>query len=228
MKTILYLGTDPTRFRSQGHAKDRIIHYPIIKIVPRSLAHPELKQAYAALSEYTHLIFTSKNAVKIFFGHLADLKQSADVLKIKTTIAIGKVTAAYLAATGIPLQFVAHEETQEGIVQLLDTMHLENTYIFMPRSSLSRPVLTHFFKQRRIRFQACDLYDTLTQALEPKPDLDQVDEILFTSPSTVHAFLEIFGTLPKGKKLMTIGSVTEKALTSLSTKTVESYTNPQK
>jgi uroporphyrinogen-III synthase len=212
MKTTLYLGTNPATFESQGYARGHLIHYPVIKIVPRSLEHLDLKQAYAELSEFTHLIFTSKNAVKIFFQHLADLKQSAEALQKKTMIAIGTVTAAHLAIQGLVPQLVAKEETQEGVIQLLNSMPLEQAYIFMPRSALSRPVLANFFKERNIRFQACDLYDTVTQILEPKPDLDQVDEIVFTSPSTVNAFLEIFGILPKNKRLIAIGPVTEEAL----------------
>jgi uroporphyrinogen-III synthase len=38
------------------------------------------------------------------------------------------------------------------------------------------------------------------------------DEIVFTSPSTVAAFKEIFGALPRGKKLVAIGPITEEAL----------------
>jgi uroporphyrinogen-III synthase len=85
----------------------------------------------------------------------------------------------------------------------------------MPRSSLSRPILANFFNEREIRYQACDLYDTLSQWIEPKPDLDQVNEVVFTSPSTVKAFLEIFGGLPKGIKCLAIGPVTQQALADL-------------
>ena len=127
-------------------------------------------------------------------------------------IAIGKVTAKHLVDNGLFPQFVSSEETQEGVVQLLNKMHLDDAYFFVPRSSLSRPVLTNFFKERSIRFQACDLYDTVAQELHPKPDLTHIDEIVFTSPSTVRAFLSIYGELPKDKKLRAIGPVTEMAL----------------
>jgi uroporphyrinogen-III synthase len=205
MKTTLYLGTDPAQFECEGH----LIHYPVIKIVPRPLE--ELKHAYGQLEEFTHLIFTSKNAVKVFFGHLT----STDVLRPKTLIAIGKVTAAYLSMKNFPPHHIAQDETQEGVVQLLKELPLENSYIFLPRSSLSRPLLVQFFEESGIRYLACDLYETVTQILSPKPDLDLVDEIVFTSPSTVRAFLEIFGALPKHKKLIAIGPITEAALTEL-------------
>jgi uroporphyrinogen-III synthase len=209
MKTVLYLGTDPISLESRGHQAGHLIHYPVIKIVPRALEHPELKEAYSHLDDYTHLIFTSKNGVKVFFGHLIELKRSVQDLKAKIAIAIGGVTAAHLAVQGLPPQFTAQEETQEGVVRLLNKLDLDNPYFFMPRSSSSRPILANFFKERHIRYGACDLYDTVTQMLEPKPDLDKIEEIIFTSPSTVKAFLEIFGSLPKGKKLIAIGPVTE-------------------
>jgi uroporphyrinogen-III synthase len=208
MKTTLYLGTDPTEFESEGH----LIHYPVIKIVPRSLGAPEMKRAFDDLDEYTHLIFTSKNAVRIFFEHLTALQRSVAELQSKCVIAIGQVTAAHLLAGGLAAAAVAPVETQEGVISLLNTMDLNNAYFFLPRSSISRPVLADFFHKRQLRYQACDLYDTTTQVLSPKPNLEQVDEIIFTSPSTVKAFVEIFGGIPKDKSCVAIGPVTELAL----------------
>lgn len=212
MKTTLYLGTDPTQFESQGRASGHLIHYPVIKIIPRSLDVPELRFAFDDIDEYTHFIFTSKNAVKVFFTHLISLQKSAAGLQGKQVIAIGEVTAAHLCAQGLIPTHLSPEETQEGVVKLLNTMDLGNAYIFMPRSSLSRPILANFFHERQVRYQACDLYDTIPQAITPIPDLDQIDEIVFTSPSTVKAFVEIFGGLPKGKKCFAIGPVTAQAL----------------
>ncbi len=212
MRTTLYLGTDPTQYESQGRSSGHLIHYPVIKITPRSLDEPEIKQAFDDLSEYTHLIFTSKNAVKVFFTHLAVLQRSVEELKTKRVIAIGEVTAGHLCAGGLQPSDIASEETQEGLVQLINAMDLDNAYFFLPRSSLSRPILANFFQEREVRYQACDLYDTLSQAMSPAPDLDQIDEIVFTSPSTVKAFLEIYGRLPQGKKCLAIGPVTEQAL----------------
>ncbi len=195
MKTILYLGTDPTTFEAHGHTDGHLIHYPVIKIVPRSV---DLE-----LEQFTHIIFTSKNAVKLLLQK---------PLQHQTIIAIGKVTAAHLSMRGLKPQHVAEDETQEGVVELLKTLPLDNAYFFLPRSSLSRPIIVQFFEERQIRYYACDLYDTVAQCLEPKPDLEVVDEIVFTSPSTVEAFVNIFGALPKGKKLIAIGPVTEDVL----------------
>ena len=144
--------------------------------------------------------------------NLSALKVPVNGLSNKTVIAIGEVTAAHLSANGLPPQYTSALETQEGVLQLLKTLNLDNAYIFLPRSSLSRPVLANYFQECQIRYQACDLYDTISQVIQPKPNLDHVDEIVFTSPSTVKAFIEIFGVLPRGKKCLAIGPITEQAL----------------
>jgi uroporphyrinogen-III synthase len=130
----------------------------------------------------------------------------------KAIIAIGEVTAAHLAAGGLAPTLVSREETQVGVVALLRDLNLVVAYVFLPRSSLSRPVLVRYFKERQLRCRACDLYDTVPQCLEPKPNLDQIDEIIFTSPSTVQAFLAIFGALPQKTKCVAIGPITENFL----------------
>lgn len=211
MKRVLYLGTDPSHFEGQGN----VIHYPVIKVIPRMLTHPEIQSAFAAFEEYTHLIFTSKNTVEIFCKHLTTLSKRLENCTAKTVIAIGKVTAAHLLSHGIVPKWTAEEETQEGIVSMLKESDMRGAYVFFPRSSLSRPILTDFFKEKKVRYRTCDLYDTVTHSLNPKPDLNQIDEIVFTSPSTVKAFLEVFGEFPKGKKLLAIGPVTQEALNSV-------------
>lgn len=198
MKTILYLGTDPHRFLLT-RSSCKLIHYPVIAIIPRSIALPPLDQ-------YTHFIFTSKNGVRIFFDYL---DQS---LTNKTFIAIGRSTAHMLEKLFRAPDHIADQETQEGIIELLKTLELTDAHFFLPRSSLSRPALSIFFEENRIRFTALDLYDTVVQKLTPVPDLSTIDEIVFTSPSTVRAFIQIFGPLPQDKILHPIGPITAQAL----------------
>ena len=84
----LYLGTEPP--------SPDYFHYPIIRIEPRALP------PNADLSPFTHIIFTSKNAVRIFLSHFSDLSS-------QTLIAVGKATASLL-----PSPLTAVDESQEG------------------------------------------------------------------------------------------------------------------
>lgn len=209
MKKVLYLGTDPSYYKAKGV---QIIHYPVIQIVPR--INSCVKAAYSKLSSYTHLLFTSKNTVQVFFQQLNSLDISKELLQSITIIAIGQITASYIKKY-THCSFVVGEETQEGIVAFLRTQSLEKAHFFFPRSSLSRNVIIDFFQKSNILFQDCFIYDTVTQKNQPIPHLEEIDEIIFTSPSTIKAFLEIFSAIPLDKKLTTIGSITQKALSKI-------------
>lgn len=209
MKKVLYLGTDPSYYKEKGV---QIIHYPVIQIVPRMDSY--VKAAYSKLSNYTHLLFTSKNTVQVFFQQLNSLGVSKDLLQPITIIAIGQITASYIKKY-THCSFVAREETQEGIIAFLRTQSLERTHFFFPRSSLSRNVIIDFFKKSNILFQDCFIYDTVAQKNQPIPHLEEVDEVIFTSPSTIKAFLEIFSAIPLDKKLTTIGPITQRALSEI-------------
>jgi len=187
---ILYLGLDPSRYPYRG----KLLHYPVIRT--EKIVSAELHQAHLLWPQFTHVIFTSQTAVQYWTFRGPQI-----------TIAIGKTTAQTL---NHPL--IAPTATQEGVIALLETLDLKDAYIFIPRSKQSRSQLTQYLIEKRIRFFALDLYDTFPQKPLPIPNLDEIDEIVFTSPSTVQAFLQIYECLPKNKKLTAIGPVTQKAL----------------
>ncbi len=211
---VLYLGSDPSRYRNSEHSLGKIvIHFPVIEILPRPLTQPDIRSALDDLDAYTDVIFTSKHAV-IFLAHAL---QTLEVLSCKRVTCVGKSTAEALEARGILPSWVAKIETQEGILSGLRLWDWEGAYVLMPRSALARGQLEHFFIERAIRYQVCDLYDTVTKQVDALPDLDQFEEIVFTSPSTVRAFAELFQHYPKSelfaKKLTPIGLVTAAAIT---------------
>ena len=191
-KRILYLGTDPSRFSWAG----TIVHYPVIKIIPRKAPLPDL-------TPFTHLIFTSKNAVQCFF----DLGGTTEG---KHVIAVGSVTACHL-----PGALVAKEETQEGIIALLEKLDLSGAHLLLPRSSQSRPALENYLVKRQISHCLLDLYDPVPHRPGESPSLEEVDAIVFTSPSTIKGFLEIFGAIPAGKEIVTQGAISDQFLKSL-------------
>ena len=195
----LYLGTDP----ENCELKD-LVHYPIIKTVPLEIPF----HMWEDFAEYTHILMTSKNAAQIFLSQLNDKA----LLKNKQIIAIGKSTAAKLAQEGFAPNQIAQDESQEGIIELLKKQDLHDAYIFYPRSTLARKKLESYMIGRGVRHQICDLYETVFQKPEPSPDFSKIDEIIFTSPSTVKGFIAAFGSIPPNKKLTCIGPITEEEL----------------
>jgi uroporphyrinogen-III synthase len=114
----------------------------------------------------------------------------------------------------MPTPLVPNVETAEGLIQLLDTMDLTQAFVLWPHSALSRPVLYDYFQERKVKLHHPVLYDTETAKPKELVDLQQFDEVFFTSPSTVDAFFEIYGKPPLHLKLRSIGSITENYLQS--------------
>lgn len=194
---ILYLGLDPSRYL----CTKPLLHYPVIRTEKMGFGD----EICLLWSQFTHVIFTSQTAVSYWFEEKIPFDKQA--------IAIGRATARQLEMLGI-LPIVAEVETQEGVIALLEKMDLEGAFVFWPRSKRARPVLTRYLQDRGVFCCALDLYDTVLQKLEPVPDLKEVEEIVFTSPSTVEGFLRIYGELPTDKILRGVGPITRQVLES--------------
>ncbi len=194
-KKTLYLGLDPSRFSNAGD----LIHYPIIKTVPIAKLPPDIESQW---DQFTHVLFTSPSAVKHWFS------LCTFPLVGKIVFAIGHATQQALQSHSVE-SIVSQKPTQEGIVSLLQQQNIG--YLLWPRSSRSRNVVMDDLKTRKVCYMSFDLYDTMAQKIAPLPDLAEIDEIYFTSPSTVDAFEEIFGSIPKNKA-RAIGPVTAERL----------------
>lgn len=189
-KKSLYLGPELPKRNFQDR---RLTHHPLIKIIPKPIPNA----AYQALFKSTHIIFTSKSAVRVFAEEFPFLK--------KTYLALGEATADVLREYGVS-PTIASIEQAEGIVTLLQ--ELKPDYVFYPHSALSRPVIQDALLN--IPHFAFELYDTLPTET-PLPELSAFDEIIFSSPSTVEAFFAKTSTLPH-LTYTPIGPITEQAL----------------
>lgn len=204
MKQILYLGLDPTSYLRKG----RVTHCPFIQIVPRPLEDPAIQQALSQFPSYTHLFLTSKNAFQILMRYLLACGHHLHDWHSKVVIAIGQATAHAMRQDGVIPTHITEEETAEGMTAEIIKSLTSPTLSFWPHSAQARSVLPDFCQTRQIPLIHCALYDTLPYRPDVLPNLEQFDEIVFTSPSTVQAFLAFYGTFPSHKQLTSIGPIT--------------------
>jgi uroporphyrinogen-III synthase len=151
---------------------------------------------------FTHIIVTSPNTAHILHESFGG----------KKVFAIGEGTAAVLKSYGVAVEAVAKPESQEGMIELLEVMDLKSAYLFYPRSSMARPLLREYLERRGLKCCVCDLYETVFVRPKEVVDFVEVSEIVFTSPSTVRAFVELYGRVPEGVKCTCIGPVTARVL----------------
>lgn len=198
----LYLGPE---YPGKAFPDRHITHFPLIET--------KIRTPFTALSEwnhYTHIIFTSKTAVRLIVSLLRKNNISLSTLLEKTILTVGEATGELIAAFGAyPL--IAKEESAEGIVTLLKDMDLQNAHVFWPHSSLSRPLIESTLREKKVRLTASILYDTKpTHA--PLPALEDFQEILFSSPSTVSAFFAACPKPPPHLRFTPIGKITANEL----------------
>lgn len=176
------------------------IHCPLIETTLNASAAPPPPES-------THLLFTSRSAVNYF--HKLGFYLEGQV------IAIGEGTAEELFNHGKSIDYLSSVATAEGVVNLLAEMDLRGAHIYWPHAEKSRRVIPDFLQAAQIPFTETRLYRTDPVKLKPLIDFDRIDEIHFTSPSTINAYLHHFGFFPQGIVLSAIGSITQRALQSV-------------
>ena len=206
MKKVLYLGVSPSHFISE----DEVIHYPVIRLIPKNIQDERVLFCLNQLEKFSFCLLTSKNSVEILWDLCSQLSLSPEVCLRSKCISIGSITSSALRAKGVEPCLQALEATQEGLISCLQEKLAPDSYVFYPRSSLARPLLSNYLLSKGILHQVLDLYDTVYQALDPKPCLEEISEIVFTSPSTVDGFFKIFAKIPKNIKLSFQGPITKK------------------
>lgn len=204
-KKQLYLGLEAPR----GDLEYRIEHFPLIRILPSPVSSTEVAHFFSTIALATHILFTSKSAVSLFFKQLGSRKIEAIFM------AVGRVTAEAIAQHGYAVKHIAALEQAEGVVELLKTLDLREAHIFWPHSALSRSVIRDYFEGEGIRYTECSLYTTIAEKVAVLPDLADYASIFFSSPSTVDAFLSNFGEIPVDKKCLCQGAITKNYLDDL-------------
>jgi uroporphyrinogen-III synthase len=126
---------------------------------------------------------------------------------------IGQDTAYALREYGIEPDLIPADETSEGLFDALkNTYSLEGLRIFFPRSALPNPFLKDHLTAAGARVHEMPIYDnTQPDHVAPLP-AERIDRVIFTSPSTVHNFLSIYGPIPKEWAILAKGERTQREL----------------
>jgi uroporphyrinogen-III synthase len=207
-KAVLYLGVDPKYFQTEKP----LIHLPLIEVVARTKDSIEIKEVFSEIDLYTHIIFSSRNAVKVFFDYLRQARHHVSELKHKYIIAIGQMSAHALKEEGATPTYIAADETQSGVIRVLSSLDLSDAYVLLPKSSSARPILSHFLVEHEIKHRACIFYDVYAVKPFITPDLDEIDEIVFTDPSAVEAFFNLYPEISPEIRLHPLGESSRIAL----------------
>jgi len=209
------------------------IFFPVIQIhVMDDLS--ALEEAMAQIAKYEWIIFSSTNAVDVFFDYviarqlfrrsnlLPDKSETASQKDARSDVkiaAVGSKTEASLRSRGVDVDFVPKEYVGEAILPGLGDV--QDKWILLPRAKVAREIVPQEITKAGGIVHEIAIYETLP-AIPDAEGLDAlregVDVVTFTSPSTVKNFIEITKAakldplnLPNTPLFACIGPVTEKA-----------------
>ncbi len=166
------------------------IFFPVIEIRPIGDTSA-LDGALRKLACYDWVVFTSVNGVEAFWARLEALEIRNFPPDIQVA-AIGPKTAEALRSRGVSPAFVPTEYVAEAILPGLGD--LKGRWVLLPRAEIARRALPEAITAAGGVAHEIAAYQTLPTQIDPQglEALRQgVEVITFTSPSTVHNFIQI-------------------------------------
>lgn len=193
----------------------RPVAWTTVAIAPPAEPEP-LARAAARLDDWDWIVFTSAHAVEVFAA-LAPPPVRARVA------AVGRATAAALAAAGWPVARLPKTYSGEALVAAFESAgDAAGARVLFPAGSLARDTVARGLGALGARVERVEAYRTLTQALDAEAcraavEAGAVVAATFASPSAVEGLAASLGA-PLFRELMarlavaSIGPVTSSAL----------------
>jgi uroporphyrinogen III methyltransferase/synthase len=165
------------------------------------------------LKDYNYVVFTSVNGVNVLFKRLKELKIDIRMIKAKFA-AIGPATAEALMDKGIIPTVVADDFVAESLFEKLKAEVSDGDNILLPRSKNARVFLNEALIGIGCNVDEVFTYEVVEGNIFIDNPLDEVDIILFTSPSTVKNLIAMTDLNSiRSKRNIAIGPITGAELT---------------
>ena len=190
----------PTLYTGLTSPDANYIHTPLIEIVSVD-DDTQLRRAIADIDSYDYVLFTSRYAAK-YVGALSVMHTRI--------VSIGRTTTKALHEIGIKEVSEVEEDNSYGVVSWFSSQ--SRGRVLIPRSNLALPIIPEGLRQLGFEVDCVTAYINRMPEHPKKVNLDEIDRIVFTSPSTIDNFIRLYGALPEKKELVTRGPITEQHL----------------
>ena len=190
-----------------------VIQFPTIKIQP--IENVDIP----SLDKYDWVIFTSVNAVEIFYERLRANGKDVRMFGGTKICAVGPKTVEALNGIGIQPDFVPTHSRGSAIAAEME--NVSGKKILLPRAKIATADLPNGLREKGAVVDDISLYDTLKVTSKDHKTIEadllkgKIDLVTFTSSSTVTNFLEMFPahkpeTLLADVQVAVIGPETQK------------------
>lgn len=178
---------------------------PLIKIEHL----PFISNSNMDILEFDYIVFTSRHGVKHFFEEYNNCQLSIVNSQLPKIISVGSVTTAALRERGIEPFFESPTQSARGIIDFFRDKP-RGSRILLARSDKGLKALTDGLRQHEVT--DLPVYSNRPDKDAVKQDLTQYDKILFSSPSGVEAFRDLYG-ITENKELQFDGLIIAKGET---------------
>jgi uroporphyrinogen-III synthase len=189
------------------------VPYPTVEVVPPPSWEP-LDEAFARLSEYHWLVFTSAAAARFALRRLAAGAVPALAAADRPRVAaVGRETARAIEEHGLRVAVIPEDPRQEGLIDALGTLP-PGTRVLFPRAIGGRDELRNALLARGCVVDVVPASQTVPRRdLPPPPPFDVA---AFASPSALRAFVATQTLAPLERALVAvIGPTTASAARAL-------------
>lgn len=194
-----------------------VLTMPATRIEP--LDGTPLRSAIDRLGDFDWVIFTSQNAVQLFWNALRSAGGDARALAGVRLCAVGPATAEALHARGLAVDCIPDRFVAEGVLEALGgRADVAGRRVLYAASEGARPALPDGLRALGATVELIPLYRSVGDAdglrrIRETLESAAVDLVTFTSASSVHAYVEAVGEeLARRSPAASIGPITSDAL----------------
>jgi uroporphyrinogen III methyltransferase/synthase len=194
-----------------------VIELPALRITP--LDRAPLAAALASITAYDWIVFTSQNAVAMFWAALRESGKDARALGGRRIACVGRSTSDALLAHGIAADVVPQRFVAEAV---LDAMRVRedvaSSRVLYVAAEGARDVLPAGLRTLGCTVEIVAAYRTVpenngAEALRGALEHDEVDVVTFASASAVRGYIDAVGdVLARKAPAVSIGPVTSDAI----------------
>ncbi len=182
-----------------------------MEVVPQY--EEEFEAAVQRSREYDWMVFTSQNAIRLYFEKAKTCGLDYRELAGVRFACIGSGTAAALRKYGFHADFVPEEYTVEALSEELANMITQEmsekaVRVFIPHAAQGNPILAKRLRAAGAEVTDICIYDVKGRLNDAVDRISELQTLLFVSASGVRAFAEEMQELPPNLRIACIGRVT--------------------
>jgi uroporphyrinogen III methyltransferase/synthase len=190
---------------------EKVTHTPLIKIA-KNKELTAMSQFKKELNHYDWIVFTSRYGVRYFFEILDDLKIDIRTISNARIASVGSTTSKELRKYRFYPDIESSTESAEGLIHYFKQNNIIDKQILLPRSNKGLKPLSDQLAQLGNQVTDVPVYINTTNGDAEKVDTTLFRKIIFSSPSCVEAFVELYRQLPDNAQLIAKGPTTKRRI----------------